>query len=309
MRGLVEKRLPDELREKLKDRSELVDLLALASFGLPRGFLNMLDELLSGKVTRQVAESAISDHAESVRGIFKALSAKLPRYRHFVEIGRELESAIIRTLSTYNKLHSEPGKKTTVIALEEPISSPLDRMLNMLEYAGLVRSDTTVSRGIKGRFRRYTIHYSLMFTENALSLGKSYQLSAAIDALKSKTSSAFARSKGTTLLGNNFETKCTLALPPCKSCGTSRLSEDQHFCMKCGTQLTDASVYEELLRASIDTLSLTKNKIDGIKKHTSIRTVHDILLDDERQELWKVPGIGRVWAMRIRNMADEATSV
>jgi ABC-type polar amino acid transport system ATPase subunit len=309
MRGLVEKRLPAELRDKLRDRAELIDFLALASFGLPRGFLNMLDELLSGRITRQGAETAISEHAESVRGIFKALAAKLPRYRHFVDVGRELEIAILRTLAAYNRLHDQSSKKTTVIGLETPISAPLERMLNMLEYAGLVRSDAAVSRGVRGRFQRYTIHHSLLIAENAPSLGKSYQLSLAIDALKSKSSGSFARNKAATLLGEDFEARCTLALPPCKACGTSRLSEDQHFCMKCGSQLTDASVYEELLRATIDSLPLTKKKVDGIRKHTSIRTVHDVLLDDARQELWKVPGIGPVWAKRIRNMADEAVSV
>lgn len=82
MRGLVQKRLPPDLAAKLVDRQELVDYLALASFGLPRGFLNMLSQLFgldedqTGRPTRQRADRSISDHAESVRAIFLALRAK-----------------------------------------------------------------------------------------------------------------------------------------------------------------------------------------------------------------------------------------
>lgn len=315
MRSIVTRRLPPELNAKLSDRQELIDFLALAAFGLPRGFLNMLSRLLAvgedgaAKPSRQRAEQAVVEHAESVRNIFRALSAKLPRFRHFIDVGRELEHAILRALQGYNKLKEAPSSKASVVALEEPISPQLERMLNMLEYAGLVRKLGTVSRGVKGRFLRYSIHHAAIISENALSLGKSYPLSTLIEALTSRDAHAFARTKGSMLLGENFEERCKLDLPPCKKCKTPRISEEQHFCMKCGTELTNASVYEELLRAPIDQLPLTQNKIDGIKKHTGIRTVQDVLLDDEAQEIRRIPYVGPFWAMRIRTVAEEFVSV
>src|SRR5438552_8344540 len=110
MRAMVARRLPKELADQFSERTELVDFLALASFGLPRGFLNMISEVLAvgedsaARPTRQRAEAAVAAHADSVRGIFRALAAKLPRYRHFVDVGRELEAGMLRTLTQYNRL-------------------------------------------------------------------------------------------------------------------------------------------------------------------------------------------------------------
>lgn len=315
MHQIVVKRLPPELAEKLADRSELVDTLALAAFGMPRGFLNMLSALLSvgeenaPKPTRQRAERAVSDHADTVRSIFRALANKLPRFRHFIEVGGELEDAMLDTLRRYNKLQASPGKKTAVVGLEEPLGPELERMLNMLEYAGLARKIGTVSRGVKGRFVKYLLNYACVIAENSLSLGKSYALSMLTASLRSTDAHSFARTKGTALLGAEFESRCSLDLPPCKKCRTRRVSEDQRFCMKCGSELTDVSVYEELLRAPIERLPLTPNKIAGIKQHTQIRTVQDLLIDDERQDVRKVPYIGRLWAARIRTYAEEFVGV
>lgn len=315
MRSIVDRRLPPELAAQLTDKKELVDLLALASFGLPRGFLNMLSELLavgeptSPKPTRQRAERAVATQAENVRGIFRALSNKLPRYRHFVAVGRELDAALVRTLAAYNRLQLSPDRKTTIVAIEEPLNVQIERMLNMLEYAGVVRKADSVSRGVKGRFQRYTIHTAIVIAENALVLGKSYPLSNLIDALRLRVSHAFSRTKPTSLLGVGFEERCTLALPPCKKCGTARVAEEQHFCMKCGSELSDASVYEELLRTPIQHLPLTQKKIEGILQHTTIRTVHDLLIDEERQDIRKVRGVGPLWAKRIRTIAEEFIGV
>jgi len=79
--------------------------------------------------------------------------------------------------------------------------------------------------------------------------------------------------------------------------------------MRCGRELSDASIYEELLKTPIHALPLTQKKLEGILQYTSIRTVNDILLDEENQQLHSVPHIGPVWATRIRRAADEFVSV
>jgi hypothetical protein len=315
MRSIVAKRLPDSLKRQLSERQELVDYLALAAFGLPRGFLNMLSQLFGideesvVRPSRSRADEAVADHAESVRGLFRALAAKLPRFRFFVEVGRELEAALTRALRDYNSLQSRPSKKATVVAIEEPIGAELERMLNMLEYAGVIRRLGSVSRGIKGRFQRYAVHHAILVSENALSLGRSFSVSAVVASLGTRDAHAFTRTRDVALLGSNYRERCHLDLPPCTKCGTPRVAEDQHFCMKCGAELTNASVYEELLRASIAELPLTQSKLDGILKHTAIRTVQDLLLDDEAQALRRVPYIGPIWAARIRTYAEEFVSV
>ncbi len=46
MRSVAQTRLPKNLYDRFEGRTEIIDFLALASFGLPRGFLNMLSYVL-----------------------------------------------------------------------------------------------------------------------------------------------------------------------------------------------------------------------------------------------------------------------
>jgi hypothetical protein len=78
--------------------------------------------------------------------------------------------------------------------------------------------------------------------------------------------------------------------------------------MNCGTRLTEASLYEELLKKPIESLRIPRKKIDGILRHTKLKTIQDVILDDD-QTLRSVPRIGRVWAARIKNLAEEYVSV
>jgi hypothetical protein len=79
--------------------------------------------------------------------------------------------------------------------------------------------------------------------------------------------------------------------------------------MRCGAELKDLSVYDELIHADIDKLPLTPNKIRGLKTHTSLRTVQDILLDQEAIQIRKVPYVGPIWSSRIQTAAQEYVSV
>jgi hypothetical protein len=315
MRKLVGRRLPASYSDSLKDKQELVDYLALAAFGLPRAFLNMLADVFDvdaekvPRPTKLKAERAVANQAQEVRGVFSALGVKLPRYSTFVAMGGELERALIRTVSQYNSLQISSAKKAKVVAIEQPIDPALQKLLNMLEYAGLVRPSGAVSRGVKGRFSRYTIHYSLLLSENALRLGKSVAIQEPVKALTNKNPHAFARTKGVKLLGEGYANRCTLDLPACQNCLAPRISEEQRFCMRCGHELSEASIYAELLHAPVSVLALPQKKIDGIADSSSLRTVQDILLDDELQLLRKVRGIGPVWSRKIRTAAEEFAGV
>ncbi|MEU6767106.1 hypothetical protein ABZ916_31955 [Streptomyces sp. NPDC046853] len=314
MREIVSRRIPQTLLRRLKGRDELIDYLALASFGLPRGFLVMLSQLLgveedeSHNPTRSLADKAIADHASSVRQIFSSLAEKLPRYRRFVELGSVLERGSIRQLQTFNSGRSSRSK-ATVIAYPEPIDSKLSRMVSMLEYAGIIRDAHTVSRGVKGVFQRYTIHYALLVESNALGLGRSFSVTDIISALSTRDAHAFSRVSPSALLGSDYADRCTLDLLPCQNCGAPRFSEDAQFCMKCGRQLRSASIYEELIQTPIEKLPLTEKKLNGLLHHTAIRTVNDVLMDEENVQIRRVPHIGPVWSSRIRRYAEEFVSV
>ena len=315
MRKVAKARLPSAMYKHFENKEEFIDYLALASFGLPRGFLNMLsqtlgvEEDLDARPTRRSLEQAVSTHAESVLNIFRALRRQLPRLKHFIDVGMELERAMALTLRDYNKSKSAGRQKGVVVGIAEPIGTELRRILAMAEYAGVVRKHQTVSRGVKGVFHRYALHSAIILSENSLSLGKSYPLTAAIQSLKEVDAHAFTRSLPTSLLGPEFEKRCTIDLEPCQKCGAQRLSEEARFCMRCGYPLKDVSVYEELINSLVENLPLTSKKIEGLLKYTSIRTIQDILLDEESEEIRKVPYVGPIWTARIQNAAKEYVSV
>jgi hypothetical protein len=313
MRELIKKRLPQKQVDDLLKEQELVDYLAVASFGVPRNFLTMISQILGieedspNELRRSLAKQAINENCSVIRGIFQSLSGKLPQYSHFIEMGRALEKAIIKELKKYNKASIK--QKTVIVGIADPIEPELDKILALLEYAGIVRSIDSISWDNNQSYRRYSVHYALLIEKNALSLGRNYPLSMYITTLTKRELQNFLQRSGTRLLGNDFQTKCILDLAPCQNCGAPRAYEEAKFCVECGEQLSTVSIYEELLKGSIDKLPLPNKKIAQLKKHSSIKTVQDILIDDENQKIRKIKGIGPVWASRIRNAAEEFVSV
>jgi len=313
MRELIKKRLPSEQVADLFKEQELVDYLAVASFGVPRSFLTMISQLLGieedspNELRRSLAKKAVVSNCSFTRGIFKSLSGKLPRYSHFIDIGRELEVAIIKELKKYNK--ASVKQKTVIVGIAEPTEQELDKILALLEYAGIVRSIDTVSWNNNQSYRRYSVHYALLIEKNALSLIGNYPLSMLITTFTKHEHKNFLQSRGTQLLGNDFQTKCILDLAPCQNCGADRAYDEAKFCVECGRQLSDVSIYEELLKNSVDKLPLPRKKLALLKEHSSIKIVQDILMDNENQQVRKIKGIGPIWASRIRNAAEEFVSV
>lgn len=313
MRRIAERRLPTSMLMGFEGREELLDLVALASFGLPRGFLTMLSSMFGveeseggfRRPTKARADKAISDYASNTKAVFRALSAKLPRYRNFVSLGVELQASIVGWLQNYNRTRSGKQARATAMGLREPIEEELKRIISLLEYAGIVRGIGSHSRGAKGSFERYWIHYSLLLSGNALALGRRPSTATTIEALVDKDPHVLPRSFGTQLLGDDFRSRCTLNLPPCAKCGEPRATPEARYCLRCGERLTEASVFKELLQANIGNLPLTKRRIESILESTSLRTVQDVLLDEEMTQLRSVPYIGPIWATTIRRAAEE----
>lgn len=314
MRELVHKRLPAHLSKPLTSNPALIDYLALAAAGLPRGFLVMVSSVLNvdsqsvASVKRKDADSAVATNSQSITRLFLSLSKKLPRYSNFVALGQELVIKMSELLRTFNA-NRPRTKKAVVVAINSPIDQELGRILSLLEYAGVVRDVGTVSRGVKGVFQRYRLHYSIVLDDNCLNLGQERSLEHIVSSLKARDAHAFARGRGTTLLGEDYQSRCVLDLAPCPKCAAPRLSDDARFCMRCGTQLVDTSVYQQLLATDIDELPLTDRRVQSILNNSSIKTIQDILVDDESKQIRGVPGVGPIWASRIRTLAEEFVSV
>lgn len=312
MREIAAKRLPSSMKERFgQNFEEYIDLLALASFGQPRGFFIMLASALeplgaTKTITRAAILTAISEYADYVDGVHKSISQRLNIYRHFIEFGQKLKSTIVTKIKHYNATAKQPTR-SSIIGIREPIPATMEKCLQFLEYAGIARKLTSHSRGER-RFDRYAVHYAVLISENAFSLGQRYRLADVSNAIRTSDQRFYYAAKPEILISADNIDNCRLALPPCHSCGTERISEAQKFCTSCGHELTEASLYKQLLQSSIDLLPLTQKKIDGIRRHTKIRTIQDLLSDDT-QSIKSVPYISKVWAQRIRTMAEEFLTV
>ncbi|WP_146093217.1 hypothetical protein [Xanthomonas sp. CFBP 7912] len=312
MKEIVRKRLGDELVSRLGPSfDEYVSLLALAASGQPRGFLNMLSDVIGDSqtlknVTRRKVLSAIDGYATYVDGVFLALADRLPRYKRFVAAGEEIKNELITIASDYNK-GKPPEKRTQIVGLKEPLNAKFEKILQFFEYAGLARKIRSHSRGKIGVYQRYQIHSSVMYSGAGLGLGQSFTTSELIKSLSNFDAHEYCKISPSRLMKDVVE-GLSLDLPPCSSCGTERSSAEQKFCMNCGSRLTEASLYEELLKKPIDILPIPRSKVDGILKNTKIRFIQDIMLDED-QMLLTVPRIGKIWSARIRNLAEEYVGV
>jgi len=316
MREVLERRALTQKMNFLGDnKEEMINCLALASFGLPRSFLTMTAQLIEGADSQKKLinrlRSVINDNCSIINGVFESISTKLPRYAHFVAVGNELESAMVERLKKYNRQKTIESK-SVIIGIAEPIEVELQKILDLLEYVGIVRPIDPISQGSSGgkpsRYQRYVMHYSILISKNALHLGTNYNLSVLISALKKYGPHATTYDRGSGLLGKDFQSRCTLNLEPCRKCGAPRISENAKFCVQCGERLSDVSIYKELLKTDIEELPLPKKKIQDLKK-ASIQLVQDILLDEENKNIRNIKGIGATWAHRIRNAAEEFVSV
>ena len=311
MRQIAEKRF-SSLSQKLgASHLEAVDVLALASFGLPRGFVNMTSEVIDsielGLPARKAIIDAIASNSDGVVTQFTNIADKLPRFANYIKVGIELEARSRVAFRAFNR-DKALNAKTATIDLSEPWNPELDRVLRFMEYAGLIRRIEDLSKGVKGTYQRYVLHYSRIISMNALFLGKNYKLSAIRAALMKPLAHALVKTKPETLLGRNYADDCTLALPPCPSCGTARINEQQKFCMNCGQELRSASIYLELLKAPLEKLSLPSRKIEALNS-AGFTSVGQLLSDENHRCRRPGSSIGPVWTKRILTVAEEFASV
>ncbi|WP_432059157.1 hypothetical protein [Streptomyces sp. S1] len=312
MRDIAKQRLSKEDFDRLSRREEIIDYLALASFGVPRAFLAMLAQVLEmddRKMTSlRLADAAIDENATNALKVFRSLEDKLPRYKNFVSIGRQLVDSGIEAIREYNERRSAVDSmmgRATNLLLQEPVSAEIQKVLGFLEYAGVVRSMTgNISMG-KVTYQVVVPHFSLLITRNSLGMGRNPKMSTAVELLNRRDSHVRVRRRVDSLLGSDYQSRCRLNLGACSNCRTERDNPEARFCSNCGTRLEQVSVFEELLDTPIEKLPISSILLERIRNSSDIRKVKDVLLDEERQVLLKVPYIGPVRASHIWGLAEE----
>lgn len=312
MRKFIQSRFPDEVVSAFLN-SETIDLLCYASFGIPRALLNMLQELSveeDGQLTRISLSRtdvlrAIKQHYMSTKKLFTSISSKLPVYRTFIKTGETILANSIELIKSYNKGKPADRQSVQIAITAEELSHELSKVFALFQYAGLcIPKDELVSRGEKGRFQLYTIHYAGLIDGNALIGARSLNIRDYATSFSKRNAHEFTRTRTSVLIGN-VKGAFELSLPPCSVCQTPRPFEDAKFCVRCGSPLTSPSTYLALMNTDISELPLTPKRIQKIKQDSSLRKIKDILFDTEHKQLMGVDRVGKYWAARIVGLAEE----
>ncbi|WP_157485657.1 MULTISPECIES: hypothetical protein [unclassified Frigoribacterium] len=312
MKEIAQKRLPHDVFADLEQRDGLLDFIALASFGLPRAMLSMLAQVVEKKrnstptSTLTFTSTAVSETAHNALKVFTSLESKLPRYKNFVQVGRELVDACVNAIREYNEQRNpDTDERAIRILLQEPLGPEVERVLGFLEYAGVVRQQLTrISNGERS-FKVIVPHYALLLDGNALALGRNPSTANAVESLLSRQHTVRVRRQVTTLLGPDYLERCRLDLGACPACGFERENPEARFCSNCGASLPQVSVYEELLRQSVEALPLSEAISQRLISGGELLTVNDIILDEDSQKLLGTNYIGPVRAVAIKALAEE----
>ena len=314
MRTLASRRFGGNLPASLARTSQAIEFLALASFGIPRSFLNMLrtvyhDEAQLSSSDATLDRRRVLDVSKQGRelshSVFDALVYKLPAYKAFIHTGQDIYQKLIEATKAYNKIRTEESQAVEV-GLRRPIPPEFEKVVGFLQYAGLLMPVGENSRGIKGVFDLYMIHFGDLISENAIIGRRTKSISLFVTALTAQKHQVWPRISIENIINvNNIPSLFRLSLPNCQVCGSERANEHAKFCQNCGAQLKSASLYDDLINQDISVLPLSKRMVDRIKKNSNIRKIKDILIDTDRSNLRGIKHIGPIRAARIARSAEE----
>jgi ABC-type lipoprotein export system ATPase subunit len=317
MTDLLRRRLPIQIFQTLETEETLTKLLCYAAFGLPRSLLNMVRSLSTEvpedavvpkplRLDRAKTLKAVHEVYENTMNLYGSLKIKLPMYGAFIVAGETLYSRMINTVKSYNRAKSVDRQSVTV-AIQRPIPAELSKLIGFFQYSGLLLPRGEVSRGEKGVFELYAVHYAALIDQNAMLGRKAPRVADIVEAFERRHPHEFTRISPRTLLGtSDTSAVLPLSLPPCQVCGQPRVNESARFCPHCGSPLKAVSVFESLVAQDISKLPLTSRRVRSIKDHSRIRTIKDILMDQhDFRQLRSVPRIGPFWARRIHAYAEE----
>jgi len=311
MRQLAERRFDGQLPNLLD--AESLNFLAFASFGIPRSFLNMLRDVYHlsqrsetrGRIPSRNLFEIARTAREASHNIYESLKYKLPSFKNFVASGEAIYQQMINTLKEFNKVRAEDNQGLE-IGIKRPITPEIEKIIGFLQYAGLVMHSGEISRGVKGIFQLFKIHYGDLITENAVIGKRSKSVKLILSALTSHTTQAWPRISCETLADPAaYNQLFKLQLANCSTCGAERVNEQAKFCHNCGAPLKSVSLFDELVNQDISVLHLSDKMVKRIKENSAIRTVKDLLVDTDHKRLRSIKHIGPVRANRIVGLAEE----
>lgn len=296
---IAEKRLKSEM---LDISENIIKLLMIASFGIPRTFINMLGDYLNGeknKSQQKIFNEIIETHTEYLRIEYRSIKKKLSHYGSLIDVGEKLFNTVIDILAEANIKMPNKETKQLYIGFETPKETNLleERMIRFLIEAGLLYPEGEVSHGRDRTYKRFIPHLLFLIQKRAFSeKSRGFNAENILEFLTRKNVKHPERKKIKTILAEDDIKHIKLDLPLCSNCRSERFSDSQKFCHNCGTELINESKYRECMKIPINELPiLTKWRKDRILEGTDIKTIGDLLHHSApASELRKSRGIGKI---------------
>lgn len=312
---IYDKRFGDSV---IKD--EIKECFAYASFGVPRAYINLINRylMLGHRSDQQKVNNIVGEQAQLILDEYMSLSIKQPQFSKYVLAGKHIISSISKSISADNFEKLKTGKQQYVLGvLQNGIENKsdkkkIDTIVKLLEEVGLIQKVSFVKHGYNPDktprvYDRYIPHFTLLLADGAYQVGNSGYITTFRESIDYPKAQPFRKKSFLEFYHDkeNFH-QISLDLPDCASCGNSRSSEEQRFCMYCGAQLINPSTYKTLIETKVDELPITKWLKDTIKRETNIETIGDIALSNNPgQELMKADGIGKVRASKVIDQAKD----
>lgn len=311
MKAIAEKRFDGQLPSPLANDMSAMKFLAYAAFGIPRSLLNMLrsveGELVEGNsaIERKKLLEAAKVSRENGHSVFKSLVHKIPAYKNFILTGDNIYSSLIESLKQFNRGKST-SKQGIEIGLKRPLPNEIQKLIGFYQYAGILMESGENSRGEKGVYDIYFLHFADLITENAIVGARTKSIDRFLEVFEGQKHQAWPRVTGEKLVDTeDYEQAFALSLPECQTCGEPRVSENAKYCSSCGAQLQSASIYHTLVGQDLRVLPITEARARTIRRNSDLRKIKDILMDQSKEQLRGVPQIGPKWAERILRYAEE----
>ena len=309
MNDIGQKRFPDmsEIQEDLRA------MLAYAAFGVPRAYMTLVRSFNKARKTSGNVQSAFNRVIENflderIRE-YLTLRDKKPQLASIVSLGRELFDKIADSVADGNQALIDGQTRQLTIGVDASgiNGKPyVDRMLRLLEEAGMLYKLPTVSHGDRD-YLRFVPHTAALQARRAFSRRGAFSPKFTVELLQRPDEKHPVRRSMTTLLDSVKLDALGLDLPNCVVCGSKRV-EGAKYCYSCGAKLTDESTYDRLMLTPLsDVPGLTLWQREKLSQSPSVpKTVGEfIALQDRGTALRTIRHIGRMRAKTVIDAVEE----
>ncbi len=272
---------------------EILTLFKYAAFGIPRAYIMMVREYQqqNSSSTQSKFNKVISDRKKYIIAEYLSIGDKLKQYKGVIELGNEFLNNIVSNLKDFNhaRIERDENDFEKVIAVGVVgIPTKAERMIRFLIEAGLIYETDDISHGPGRKLRRFIPHTVLLLESRVLTKSRGFKSSELLEILSKKSAKHPSRPSFDSIISKDRLVMLNLNLPPCSYCNTERMTEKQKFCHECGKPLVDHSTFKECMAKPLGELPLTDFQKKAIEKHTSFKTVEDVIrCQDPANELQK----------------------